>query len=98
MRIIKKRTLVLFYEEHQDARTALEEWYEKVEHAEWENFFQVRMMFNSADSVGNKRIVFNIKGTKYRLVALVLYRIGMVYIRFIGTHREYDKIEDIQNI
>lgn len=98
MRIIKKKTLVSFYEEYRDAKTALEEWYEKVEAAEWDNFAQVRKTFRTADYVGNKRIVFDIKGTKYRLVALVLFRIKMVYIRYVGTHSDYDGIEDIQNI
>lgn len=98
MRIIKKKTLVVFYEAHQDAKTALEEWYGKVEGAEWDNFSQVKKMFNSADHVGNKRIVFNIRGNKYRLVALVLFKIKMVYIRFIGTHEEYDRIDNIQDI
>lgn len=98
MRVIKKKTLVVFYEQHRDAKTALEEWYEKVEHAEWENFAQLRQMFNAADSVGNKRYVFNIRGSKYRLVALVLFKVKMVYVRFIGTHAEYDAIKDIQNI
>lgn len=98
MRIIKKKTIVSFYTIHDDARTALEEWYEKVEGAEWDNFSQVRQMFNSADLVGNQRIVFNIRGNKYRLVAVVLFRIKMVYIRFVGTHEEYSGIKDIENI
>lgn len=98
MRVIAKKTLVLFYTQHEDAQTALEEWYEKTQNAKWENFAQLKQTFNSADSVGNQRYVFNIKGNHYRLVALVLFRIKMVYIRFIGTHDEYDHIKDIANI
>jgi mRNA interferase HigB len=98
MRVIKKSTLVAFYRKHNDAETALEEWYNKTRKADWENFAQVKGTFGSADWVGNKRIVFNINGNKYRLVTLVLFGIKMVYIRFIGTHEEYDKINDIQNI
>ena len=98
MRVIKKSTLVAFYKEHKDAETALEDWYEAVEGANWENFAEVKKMFNTADYVGNKRIVFNIRGNKYRLVTLVLFKIKMVYIRFIGTHKEYDEIKDIENI
>ena len=60
--------------------------------AQWENFSQVKQMFNSADWVGNNRIVFNIKGNDYRLVAMVIFRIKMVYIRFIGTHKDYDQV------
>lgn len=98
MRIIAKKTLVDFYTEHSDAEIALEDWYDKTEGAKWDNFAQVKETFKTADYVGNKRIVFNIKGNRFRLVALVLYRIKMVYIRFVGTHNEYDKITDIQNI
>lgn len=98
MRIIAKKTLVQFYTEYPDAKTALEEWYEKTQETQWENFAQVKQRFNSADYVGNNRIVFNIKGDKYRIVALVLFRIQMVYIRFIGTHNNYNQIKDIENI
>jgi mRNA interferase HigB len=98
MRVIAKKTLVAFYTEHRDAETAIEEWHEKTQEAEWENFAQVKETFKSADFVGNNRIVFNIKGNHYRLVALVLFKVKMVYIRFIGTHGEYDKIENIKEI
>ena len=98
MRIIAKKALVLFYTEHADAKTALEEWYEKATEAEWENFAEVRQTFNSADLVGNNRIVFNIRGNQYRLMVLVLFRVKMVYIRFIGTHKDYDRIKDIENV
>ena len=96
MRIIARKTLVAFYTKHADAETALEEWYHKTESAEWENFSDVKRSFNSADNVGNKRIVFNIKGNDYRLITLVLFRIKMVYIRFIGTHKEYDGLTERQ--
>ena len=98
MRVIAKKAIVLFYTEFQDAKTALEEWYEKTTKAEWENFAQVKHCFKTADFVGNNRIVFNIKGNKYRLIALVLFRNKMVYIRFVGTHSQYDKIKNIENI
>ena len=87
-----------FYARYRDSKTALEDWYEKTEEARWENFSDVRRTFNSADLVGNRRIVFNIKGNKYRLVALVLFRVQMVYIRFVGTHTDYAAIDNIQEI
>ena len=98
MRVIAKKAIVSFYTKHNDAETALEEWFEKTEKAKWENFAELKKTFNTADYVGNGRVVFNIKGNNYRLVALVLFKIKMVYIRFIGTHDEYDKINDIENI
>lgn len=96
MRIVAKKTIVAFYTWHADAKVALEDWYEKVESAEWENFAQLRMSFASADHVGNKRIVFNIRGNEYRLVAIVLFKVKMVYVRFIGTHQDYDKLSEDQ--
>ena len=96
MRIVAKKTIVAFYTWHADAKVALEDWYEKVESAEWENFAQLRMSFASADHVGNKRIVFNIRGNEYRLVAIVLFKVKMVYVRFIGTHQDYDKLSEEQ--
>lgn len=98
MRIVSKKTLVTFYKENKDAEIALRDWYSKTEEANWESFNDVKKTFNTADFVGNRRVVFNIRGNKYRLITLILFRIKMVYIRFIGTHKDYDKITDIKNI
>lgn len=98
MRVIAKKTLTEYYSTHSDAKTALEEWYEKTEKAEWKTFADIKRSFRTADGVGNKRYVFNIKGNQYRLVALILFRIQTVYIRFVGAHAEYDRITDIENI
>lgn len=96
MRVIAKKTLVTFYGKHADAKTALAEWYQKAEDAEWDNFGDLKNTFHTADLVGNKRVVFNIKGNDYRLIGIVLFRIKTVYIRFIGTHQEYDKLTEEQ--
>lgn len=98
MRVISKKALVEFYKLHPNAQTALADWHRKVSKADWNNFSDIKKMFNSVDSVGNKRYVFNIKGNNYRLVVIVLFVAKQVYIRFVGTHTEYDKINDIQNI
>ena len=98
MRVIARSTLVNFYTEHPGAKTALEDWYVKTKEAEWTCFADIKQTFNSVDSVGNKRYVFNIKGNGYRLVVLILFTPQTVYIRFVGTHAEYDKIKDIQSI
>lgn len=98
MRIFIYRTLAEYYQKHPDARTALEDWFSKTEESEWENFSDIKVTFNSVDSVGNRRYVFNIKGNSYRLVALVLFVPKYVYIRFIGTHAEYDKIKDCSTL
>ena len=98
MRIIAKSTLVAYYTKNPQSKAALEDWYEKTKEAEWKCFADMRQTFNSVDSVGNKRYVFNIKGNDYRLVVLVKFTISHVLIRFVGTHSEYDKITDIQHI
>lgn len=98
MRVIARSRIVLFYTEHADAKTALEEWYAKTNKAQWDNFSQMKKSFGSVDSVGNQRFIFNIKGNDYRLIAVVKFKIKMVYIRFIGTHADYDKIDDCSKI
>jgi mRNA interferase HigB len=97
MRIVTHKTIVQYYKGHNDAKSALEAWYKKTLDANWTCFADMKKSFNTVDSVGNKRYVFNIKGNDYRLIAIVLFNIKIVYIRFIGTHKEYDKI-DCSNI
>ena len=93
MRIISRSTLIEYYTRNPDARAALEEWFQKVRRAEWTCFADVRRTFGSADSVGNQRYVFNIRGNNYRLIVVVKFTIKTVLIRFIGTHAEYDLID-----
>lgn len=76
----------------------LEEWYEKTKKSEWTCFADMKNTFNSVDAVGNQRYAFNIKGNDYSLVVLIQFTPRTVYIRFVGTHKEYDAIRDIQNI
>ena len=94
MRIIARKTLVLFYRKHANAETAHEEWYKKTNNAQWDCFADIKKDFNSVDSVGNQHFVFNIKGNDYRLIAVVKFKLKMVYIRHICTHAEYDKMDD----
>ena len=98
MRIIAKSTLVNYYTINPKAKTALEDWYNKTKHAEWTCFADIKNTFNSVDSVGNKRYVFNIKGNDYRLVVIIKFTVSHVLIRFVGTHAEYSRITDIQHI
>ena len=93
MRIIARSTLIAYYTNNPDSRTALEEWFQKVRKAEWGCFADVKQTFGSADSVGNQHYVFNIKGNRYRLVVVIKFRMGYVFIRFVGTHGEYDRID-----
>jgi len=97
MRIVSKKTLVDYHIRHAESKIALEEWYKKVSKAKWQNLNELKQHFLSADYVGNHQVVFNIKGNDYRLVAIVIYISQKVYIRWIGAHAQYDKI-DVKNI
>ncbi len=97
MRIIAKRTLREFWERHSDARQPLEDWYQEVNSADWNTPASVISRYPRASIVGNDRVVFRIKGNEYRLVVRIFYPARIVYIRFIGTHAEYDRlnVEDV---
>lgn len=98
MRIVTYKRIKDFSELYADAKNPLHFWYHTVTAKNWENLNDVRKDFNSVDYVGNHRFVFNIKGNDYRLVAIISFNAKKVYIRFIGTHVEYDNIKDIKNI
>ena len=93
MRIISKKTLREFWEGHSDAKQPLRAWHAKVKIAEWKTSTDIKKDYNNASFVANNRVIFNIKGNTYRLVAALNYSFGIVYIRFVGTHAEYDKID-----
>ena len=93
MHVISRLKLIKFWEKHKDAETPLRIWFKKVEQAKWKNVNELKTDFPSADYVGNDRVVFNIKGNKYRIVILVFFSGQKMFIRFVGTHAEYDKID-----
>jgi mRNA interferase HigB len=76
-----------------DSKEPLEAWYSEAKASTWEKFADVKERYGSASSVGRDRVVFNIGGNKYRLVVKINYTAEIVYIRFIGTHSEYDRID-----
>jgi mRNA interferase HigB len=94
MRIIAFRTLREFYQkpEYSDSETSLRAWYHDAKAAEWKNSNELKQHFKSASIVGDRRVVFNIKGNDYRLVVAIDYEFQVIFIRFIGTHQQYDKI------
>ena len=93
MVVISYGTIRSYYLEHPDAKDALNNWYRAISAADWSNFHEIKEIFNSVDAVGNDRYVFDIRGNKYRLVAMIFFDVRTVYIRFVGTHAEYDKID-----
>lgn len=98
MHVISFRTLRDFFSREPGARVALQDWYRRTKKAEWDNFADLRNTFNAADNVGNSRYVFNIKGNHYRIVAIVRFKYKIVLIRWIGNHRDYDKIKNIDKL
>lgn len=93
MVIIAKTIINEFGRKHTDAIDGLNKWYEVAKQADWGSLADIKRSFNSVDFVGNDRFVFNIKGNSYRLVAMIFFNRRTVFIRFIGTHKEYDKVD-----
>lgn len=93
MRVIAKRTLRDFWEKHADSEQSLKSWYHESQNAQWKTPNDVKKHYPSASILVNNRIVFNIKGNKYRLVVKINYDFQIIWIRFVGMHAGYDKID-----
>lgn len=93
MRVIAKRTLRDFWEKHADSEQQLKAWYHEAEQANWKSPNDIKKGYPSASILEDNRMVFNIKGNNYRLIVRINYNYGIVWIRFIGTHAEYDKVD-----
>jgi mRNA interferase HigB len=93
MRIVAISTLRTFWEKHPNAREPLSAWATVVSHANWKQPADVKADYGNASVLKNRRVVFNIKGNDYRLVAAIAYRMGTVYVKFVGTHKQYDAID-----
>jgi mRNA interferase HigB len=93
MRIIAKRTLREFWKLFRDAEEPLMAWYREVEKEDWSKPSEVKEKYRSASFVKGNRVVFNIKGNDYRLVVKINYPYRVIYVRFVGTHVDYDKID-----
>jgi mRNA interferase HigB len=93
MNIVSHKRLLDCYTKHKEAEIPFEQWYITAKNAKWKCFADIKNDFNSVDSIGNQRYVFNIKGNNYRLVVVIQFVHGYIFIRFAGTHAEYDKID-----
>lgn len=98
MRVISKKALVAFWEGHPDAKGPLAAWYDAITSRTWKNLTELRQLSRAVDYVGGDRYVFNIKGNDYRLVAKIDFNSQLAFVRFVGTHAEYDRIENISSI
>lgn len=92
MRVIARRTLREFWEKHADCQQQLKSWYQEAEKASWKNLNELKNEYPSASILQDNRVVFNIKGNSYRLIVKLSFDYQMIWIRFVGTHAEYDKI------
>jgi mRNA interferase HigB len=99
MRVIAKSTLVRFWcqSDYRDAEGALQSWYDEAVKANWMTPQDIKAHYKNVSICGNNRVVFNIAGNKYRLVVEMQYRAGIVWVKFIGTHAQYDQI-NVENV
>jgi mRNA interferase HigB len=93
MRVIAIKHLKEFWEKYPDAEQPLKAWLDEAKNANWATSHNIKANYSSASILKNRRVVFNIKGNDYRLIVAVAYRFGAIYIKFIGTHRQYDEID-----
>jgi mRNA interferase HigB len=92
MRVIAVSTLRAFWDRHPDAEQPLKAWHEEAIKASWTQPADIKSQFRSASVLKNRRVVFNIKGNEYRLIVAIAYNLQIVYVKFVGTHKEYDAI------
>ena len=92
VRVIAKRTLKECWEKHPDCEQQLKSWYQEASYAEWKSPNEIKLDYPSASILNDHRVVFNIKGNHYRLITKINYDYQVIWIRFIGTHSEYEKI------
>ena len=93
MRVIAVSTLRSFWARHPDAEQALKAWYEEASNARWTQPAEIKAQYRSASVLKNRRVVFNIKGNDYRLIVAIAYKLQIVYVKFVGTHQEYDALD-----
>ena len=93
MHVISRKTLREFAAKHPPAKTPLDNWFAEASRAKWTKFADIKAAYGSADVVPGNRVIFNIGGNKYRLVVKIAYKCQIVFIRFVGTHAEYDRID-----
>jgi mRNA interferase HigB len=93
VRIISRKLLREFWEIHPDSMMPLQTWFHDVEHSNWNSPSDIQTIYHNASFLADNRVVFNIKENHYRLVVVVICQHGLVFIRFVGTHAEYDRID-----
>jgi mRNA interferase HigB len=90
--VLSKAILMDFIEKYPESKDAILKWYSQTCAANWKSFSEMKISFNTVDSVGNDRYVFDLKGNHFRLIALIIFKVRTVFILFIGTHNDYNKL------
>lgn len=93
MKVIALATLRKFWKRFPESEQPLKAWHDEATHAEWKQPAEIKAHYRSASILKNRRVVFNIKGNDYRLIVAVAYKVGVVYIKFVGTHAQYDAVD-----
>jgi len=92
MRVIARSTLEIFWKQYPDSEQSLRSWYQEALHANWNLPPDIKAQYRNASILKGSRVVFNVAGNKYRLLVEVVYPIGVIYVKFVGTHKQYDQI------
>lgn len=92
MRIISRNTIIKFYKKNPDSEQSLRSWFSEAKKAQWRNPNDIKLLYKNASIVSGKRVVFNIKGNDYRLLVEIEYSLKIIFIVWIGSHKQYDKI------
>ena len=88
-----QKILLFFCTRYPDTQQTLSSWYDEVVGTNWQTLNKIKHQYKSASVVGKNRVVFNIAGNKYRLIVAIAYQFGAIYMKFVGTHQEYDKVD-----
>ncbi|MFZ7198642.1 type II toxin-antitoxin system HigB family toxin [Avibacterium avium] len=93
MRIISTAKLIAYYQKHPETEQPLKAWIAEAKKANWQSVHDIKAQYRNASILKNRRVVFNIKGNEHRLIVAIAFQMGAIYIKFIGTHKEYDNIK-----
>jgi len=93
MRVVAVSTLRKFWDRHPDVEQPLKAWLQEASNAEWRQPSDIKAHYRSVSVLKNRRVVFNIKGNDYRLVVAIAYQLQIVFVKFIGTHADYDLVD-----
>jgi len=93
MKIAHRDIIIQCFQKHTISKSAMQAWIAEVSHAEWKKPIDIKEIYSSADFLPGNRVVFNIKGNRFRIIVKINYAVGIVSVRFAGTHAEYDRID-----